>query len=458
MTLRANCWAALWPTSEYREQDLDAVSYVVFSLNSSKTQIYFDTCMHTEAPGQIMKVGDRLNGIRISYIIESFGPGNTPIGGAGNLLKVIAFESMKHGAYPEVIVDSYKDSTFPNSRWERDGLKIRSFPLLRCIPQGTFLFGKTRYRQLIAKMRFAQIRKLFSPHIIHLHIHPNGLLRFAQKLKQESDAKIVVTTHGLDALVQKYKRVEQVQLYPNWSLAIDSVDCWVPCGPLDHSGLIAWGIPECKIIPIYNGIQVPETLMGQELGTKSKELVRIVYVGRVILKKGVLNLVEAVSYLSKQLDRQRFQLRFVGACAPEIRKRLENQIASRDGRFECKFIGNVPEDRVKEYLQDADIFCSPSNCPEGLPLSPLEAAAHGCPMVVSDIPAHQSVFQPNVHAVFHKAGDSKDLATAINSLIRDDGLRSRLRYNAHQLVKGAHCRRKMLAKYMSLYQDLLKDA
>lgn len=399
-----------------------------------------------------------LSGKRIAHVVESFPAEPYPIGGAGNLLKIIAFESMKHGAYPEVIVDSYKNPTYPNNRWERDGLKIRSLPLLRCIPQDTFLFGKTRYRQLIAKMRFSQIRKLCSPHIIHLHIHPNGLLRFAQKLKQESDAKIVVTTHGLDALVQKYKRVEQVQLYPNWSLAIDSVDCWVPCGPLDHSGLIAWGIPECRIVSIYNGVHVPETLAEEDVYINCKQLVRIVYVGRVILKKGVLNLVEAVSYLSKQLDQQRFHLRFVGACAPEIRTRLENQIASRDGRFECKFIGNVPEDRVKDYLQDADIFCSPSNCPEGLPLSPLEAAAHGCPMVVSDIPAHRSVFQPNIHAVFHKAGDSNDLAAAINSLIRDDSLRSKIRYNAYELVKGAHCRRKMLAKYISLYQGLLKDA
>ncbi|HUK10594.1 MAG TPA: glycosyltransferase [Stellaceae bacterium] len=60
---------------------------------------------------------------------------------------------------------------------------------------------------------------------------------------------------------------------------------------------------------------------------------------------------------------------------------------------------------------------------EGLPLSLLEAAACGRPLIATDIPGWREIAKANVNAPLVPVGDIDALAAAIERLVRDDALR-----------------------------------
>lgn len=398
-----------------------------------------------------------LAGKCIFHVIENFGPGAAIIGGAGIVLRSISWESMRRGANPVVIVDGLKKNVPPMNNWERDGLKVHKFPLLRSIPIGSHSLGKTRFRQIHAKVKFKKVLELIRPNLVHMHLY-NGSLRFGFELKRLTGAKIIVTAHGLDTHFLKWKKYHRVEYAPSWKESIEAVDAWVPVGPLVNEKLLKWGISEEKIIPIYNGVDVPDTLAQFKNDIELKRQAKIVYAGRVIKKKGVLDLADAVVEFVGLMPNIRPHLQIVGGCSEEMEHALHDRLKNAKGQLDYELLGEVNSERVREIVSASDIFCHPSKNPnEGIGLAVLEPGAYGCPMILSDHPAYfMSVYKPDIHAVFHKSGNVKGLALSIVRLVKDGDLRRKLRENAYKLVKERYNRSKMLDDYMALYERLLE--
>ena len=57
-----------------------------------------------------------------------------------------------------------------------------------------------------------------------------------------------------------------------------------------------------------------------------------------------------------------------------------------------RVLGYVSDDEKWRWFADADVFASLSAY-EGLPVATLEALSFGCPVVLSDIPAHRAVIE-----------------------------------------------------------------
>ncbi len=399
-----------------------------------------------------------LAGNCIFHIIEDFGPGASIIGGAGIVLRSIAWESMRRGACPLVIVDGFKRNAPPIHHWNRDGLKVHKFPLLKSIPIGSHPFGKTRFRQILANANFKKVLELIRPRLVHMHIY-NGSLRFGFELKRRTGAKMIVTAHGLDRHFLKWKTYDRVEYAPGWKESIEAVDAWIPVGPLVNEELLKWGIPEEKVVPIYNGVHVPDALAPFDDKVELKRMVKIVYAGRVIEKKGVFDLADAVVEYVRRIPDIRPHLQIVGGCSAEMEHALNERLNKAKGRLDYDLSGEVTTERVREIVSRADIFCHPSKNPsEGIGLAVLEPGAYGCPMVLSDHPAYYlSVYKPDIHALFHKSGDVKGLASGIAQLVKDGELRRKLRQNAYTLVRKKYNRRKMLDAYMALYEKVMES-
>lgn len=398
-----------------------------------------------------------LIGKRIAYVIESFNPGITPLGGAGIITQSIAHEILKQDVNLKVIVDSYSPQAPKKIKsWNREDLDVYQFPLLKCMPKGVHFFGRTRRKYIIAKLNFNNILKLTKPDIVHIHSHPDGLVRLALEFKKKTKAKIIFTTHGLDPKFNKYPHYKDVPYFPKWIEAVESVDFWVPCGPVDQKGLIKWGISEEKILPIYNGVEVPESLPEMRNGDKNKEF-RITYVGRMIKRKGIFDLAEAMVEVVKGEKNKNFILTMVGAYSNEILKKLQKILEPVSDKLKYEFLGELPNKKIKNILLSSNIFCYPTKSPwEGLPLSILEAGAYGCPMVLSDHYAHLAIYKPNVHAKFFKMSDKEQLTKALLEMINDKEKRIFFIENAYRLIKERFNIREMLKRYMKLYHLVLK--
>lgn len=109
----------------------------------------------------------------------------------------------------------------------------------------------------------------------------------------------------------------------------------------------------------------------QERSISSNVKLKVVYVGNVTVMKGIPFVFEALSLLK----RDDIEVVFVGAVANNIKK-----LGEEDAR--CTFVGRVPHEKVKDYLEQADVFLFPS-LSDGFGIAPLEAMYYGIPCIIS---------------------------------------------------------------------------
>lgn len=135
----------------------------------------------------------------------------------------------------------------------------------------------------------------------------------------------------------------------------------------------------------------------------------------------------------------RSQVLWVGRLVPE--KAPDVMIAASAG-LEVRMIGDGPPPggmRVEPFrldwwghLHTADVFASTSRI-EGQPNTVLEAMAAGCPLVVTDLPAHREILDDR-SARFVPADDPPAFALALREVLRDrDSARERARVASQRI-------------------------
>jgi phosphatidylinositol alpha-mannosyltransferase len=150
---------------------------------------------------------------------------------------------------------------------------------------------------------------------------------------------------------------------------------------------------------------------------------RIVFVGSLVRRKGILGLVKAVGLLRRE------QVDVVLDIAGDghLRGRLE-RLVQREGLHEgVRILGPVSEGEKWHLLASADIACFPSRFGESSGVVLLEGMAAGSGVVVGgDNPGYRELLRGNRDALVdpdHPATLSRDLAR----LCADPSLRRRLR-------------------------------
>ena len=161
----------------------------------------------------------------------------------------------------------------------------------------------------------------------------------------------------------------------------------------------------------------------------------LVFVGRLVEKKGVRTLIEAVAYLHDELPE--LGLRIVGD-GPE-KPALEKLAHKLNVGSQIDFVGAKPNKTVPEFYRSARIVVVPSvvasdGDQEGLGLVAVEALGCGSATIVSDLPALRDVVQDGTTGLVFKSGSAEDLGKKIKRLLADDNLLERLARNGRDHV------------------------
>jgi glycogen synthase len=148
---------------------------------------------------------------------------------------------------------------------------------------------------------------------------------------------------------------------------------------------------------------------------ESREIIRILYVGRIEESKGIFDLFQAFEALHDRFPH--VELTFAGSGSAE--RELANRIGSSTVGSRIRYLGQLSADDIHSELDKSDLLVCPTRTSfnEGLALVVVEAAIHGVPTLLSSIiPAKDLV--PKAHIEF-RADDSNDLRDKLEDILSD---------------------------------------
>lgn len=182
----------------------------------------------------------------------------------------------------------------------------------------------------------------------------------------------------------------------------------------------------------------------------SNDAVLCVFVGRLSVEKGVMDLLEAW----RQIPDARKQLVLIGPdmsehpldAGPAARRYVAEHAMEKD----VVFYGESTH--AERLLRAADFYVQPSHY-EAFSNALIEAMATGLPAVTSHVGGMLDCIVDNDNGLFCRPADPPDLAQRMGRLIEDPALRSRLGARARATVVESFDQVKIFRKFADLFHE-----
>jgi len=307
---------------------------------------------------------------------------------------------------------------FAGLRRVSDGLDLAQHPVLTLCKSESWR-EKTKRRVFLRTgrtRRFIHAIEAQRPQFIHAHfaIDACAVLPVAKKLR----IPLIVTLHGYDVSCSD----ETLRLWPTtraylqrkeklWAYA----DAFFCVSESVRRRALALGFPAGKLWVHRIGIKLHDCNK-QEQHRDDKA---VLFVGRLVGKKGCIHLIHAMSRVQKAIPRARLVIVGDGP----LRKMLESEAASCCSN--AVFFGHKSNVDVRQWMQRARVLVAPSvrarnGDSEGLPTVICEAQAERLPVIAFATEGVTEAFPAERRASLPKEGDVGALADEIIRLMKDD--------------------------------------
>jgi glycosyltransferase involved in cell wall biosynthesis len=190
--------------------------------------------------------------------------------------------------------------------------------------------------------------------------------------------------------------------------------------------------------------QPPSDTLRSSLGIAPHDKV-LVCVARLVERKGQKILLDAML----ELTRGRGGVKLILVGDGESREALEKHCRELSLTPHVLFLGSRSD--VAALLAISDVFVLPSLSDEGTSLALLEAMASGRPVVATSIPGNAAVIENGVSGLLVSPGDPRELAKALDFMLRRPDRARAFGVNAHQLVKARYDIRQTIEELQSLW-------
>lgn len=311
--------------------------------------------------------------------------------------------------------------------------------------------------------------------VIHAHFFDEML--FCMNVIKGKDCSLVVSLHGGVDLARFEKLNDEFIAEINKNVSRIIVKSCVM-----KNRLLSCGIESDKIIVFYRGIDLDKwtcTQTKQDLYTKKT----ILFVGRCLPKKGIIQLMEAYNLLrsSNQDDICLTLVLSYGCLFDRVCRLLVNLIRFLKFDLNCLYpeqvllrilfsryrkniqvYRNLAHQEVMSVIQNSDIVAVPSvegdtgRNEEGIPRVMIEAQASGRPVVVSD---YQELDEGYLDGITGKKCDVEDVrcfSDALNAITFDSNIFKRMGHNAQNFVRGRFDLRCNIELLENTYSELLR--
>ena len=247
--------------------------------------------------------------------------------------------------------------------------------------------------------------------------------------------------HALD-LEDSFKHaIWGIGIIERLALQLAKLDKVAAVSPMVREVLLKKGFPAEDVVVVGNGVNVDEYSFSEDKASHS-----LIYVGRLTKLKRVGSLIEVVREVKKVFPN--VVLHIVGS-GPQ-REKLRKKIIKLGVSDNVVMHGYLPEKEKIALLKSSAIYVSSSSF-EGFGIPLVEAMATGTVPVVSNIPAHDFVFQGQ--NVGFLVNGEEEMATRVIQLLGEKELRINLSRNGRRLVEQTWTWTKVQERYRELVRS-----
>jgi glycosyltransferase involved in cell wall biosynthesis len=187
-----------------------------------------------------------------------------------------------------------------------------------------------------------------------------------------------------------------------------------------------------KVIRVYNGLDLEEFAYTEPRDRPPL----ILAVGRLVEKKGFVDLVHACAILSERGLDYRCRIIGAGVLKADLQERIE-KVGLED---RINLVGPRPQNEVSEEMRNAAVLAMPcivgdDGDRDGLPNVIQEALALGTPVVSTDVTGIPEVVRDGQTGLQVPQRDPHSLADALEQLLTDSDLRVSLARGARTLIE-----------------------
>jgi len=179
----------------------------------------------------------------------------------------------------------------------------------------------------------------------------------------------------------------------------------------------------------------------------------VLYVGRLIYRKGVHVLVHAF----KEVTREERDVKLVvagGGFMEPFLKALASRLGLND---RVVFKGVVPDEVKAKLYREAWVVAVPTLYAEGFGIVAAEAMASGAPVVATKVGGLKEVVEDGYTGLLVKPYSARELAEALIALLQDPSLRGRLSHNARLRAVERYSWSRVANRVLETYEALLRQ-
>lgn len=335
-----------------------------------------------------------------------------------------------------------------------DGVAIPEFYLWAT---KLFRFLRTNNSAMYASLLYGFFSKKFIKNADVFHVRSGnggaGAIKIAKKrgMKVLVDHSIAHTNFLRKTLNPEYKRLGLDCGYNTkfWDLITDNcieADCILVNSDFVKQTFVEEGFEESKIKVAYLGVRPDFFSLKTSYDINGQ--IQILFTGGFGIRKGARYIIEATKLLDEM--EINYKIVVVGACETLEMDSLFKEYKSKN----IQFVGFVPQDELKHYFINSDIYLFPSLV-EGCASSGMEAMAAGLPVIAtkeSGLP-----IDSGKDGVVIKSKDSAEIVNAIMSLIKDKPKREKYGLNAAKKIKDNFSWEQYAKTVVSYYKELIEN-
>lgn len=297
---------------------------------------------------------------------------------------------------------------------------------------------------LSAITKLADVLKEHKFDLIHTHGYKSDILGLLAA--KRCGIPCVITPHGFSTHMDLKLRAF------NWlgGKALRHATRVVPLSKQLVKDCEQLGVPDKKILYIQNGVDLSEVEAQEKPDRKPDAPKRIGFVGQLISRKNVVDLLNIFDALHAKYPGTRLVILGDG----DKRAELEAHAQTLPSKNNIEFLG-FRNDRLK-ILKSFDLFAMTSTL-EGIPRCLMEATAAEIPVAAYDIPGIDQLVTHETTGLLAPLGDKQQLLQHWETILFDTEKAQQLATAAKQFVYENYSAQRMANEYTALFKELTSN-